>query len=213
MALPLRPSRPLRPPRQPRPSRHRRQRGQSLAEFALVFPFFLIVLFGVIEFGFALNAYLSIDFGSREAALAAAEAGNDSNADCAILRSVERSIGAPASISLVKTVKIYKAQSNGDPIGGATPTVYQRTGTMPCPMEDGTPATLPYTRAQNGYPPTSRCNILAGCTGSTTASVDTIGVEISYQYVVKTPLYSLLNSTGNGWLMTKANAMRMEPVL
>jgi Flp pilus assembly protein TadG len=193
--------------------RHRRAEGQSLAEFALVFPFFLIVLFGIIEFGFALNAYLSIDFGSREAALAAAEAGNDSNADCAILRSVERSIGAPASINLVQSVRIYKAQSNGDPLGGASPTIYSRTGSMSCPLEDGTPATLPYTRTANGYPPASRCNILAGCTGSTTASVDTIGVEIRYRYVVKTPLYSLMNANGNGWTMIKSNAMRMEPVL
>ena len=37
-------------------------RGQSLVEFALVFPFFIVILFGVIEFAFALNAVLSIDF-------------------------------------------------------------------------------------------------------------------------------------------------------
>ncbi len=118
-----------------------------------MFPFFLIVLFGVIEFSFALNAYLSIDFGSREAALAAAEAGNDINADCSVLRSVERSIGAPASNKQVQQVQIYKAQSNGDPIGGASPTIYTRTGSMSCPFEDGSPDTLPYTRTANGYPP------------------------------------------------------------
>ena len=198
---------PLRRPR------HRRAEGQSLAEFALVFPFFLIVLFGVIEFAFALNAYLSIDFGSREAALAAAEAGNDINADCSVLRSVERSIDAPASNKQVQQVQIYKAQSNGDPVGGASPTIYTRTGSMSCPFEDGSPDTLPYTRTANGYPPSSRCNILAGCSGSTTASVDTIGVQITYQYIVKTPLYSLMNANGNGWTMIKSNAMRMEPVL
>jgi len=206
MALPLR-----------RRDRSRdRSRGQSLAEFALVFPFFMVILFFVIEFAFALNAYLAIDFGSREAALAAAEGGNDPNADCAVLRAVERSIGAPASKDRIQTVKIFKASPNGDPIGGAPMTVYARTGSMDCPYQDGTPATLPYTRTQNGYPPNYRCNVLAGCPGlpvPQTTSVDTIGVEITYDYNVKTPLYSLLNSGNDGWTMTKSNAMRMEPVL
>jgi TadE-like protein len=192
-------------------NRQSRSRGQSLAEFALVFPFFMIILFFVIEFAFALNAYLAIDFASREAALAGAEAGNDTNADCAILRAVERSIQPPAADTNIQQVRIFKANATGDEIGPVT--IYTRTNSIPCPLLDGTPSTLPYTRGTNTYPPSARCNVLAGCTVGTPGSVDTIGVEISYGYDVKTPVYSLINSSGSGWIMTKSNAMRMEPIL
>ena len=49
--------------------------GQTLVEFALVFPMFFILFLGVIEFAFSFNAILAVNFASRNAALAAAEAG------------------------------------------------------------------------------------------------------------------------------------------
>ena len=79
------------------PERH--QRGQSLVEFALVFPIFFVLLMGLIEFGLVFNALLSINFASRDASLIAAEAGNAVCSDCVILKKVEDSIGSPASTS------------------------------------------------------------------------------------------------------------------
>ena len=55
----------------------RGSRGQSLVEFALVFPIFLLLLFGIIEFAFVFNAQLSLNYATRDAALIAAEAGNN----------------------------------------------------------------------------------------------------------------------------------------
>jgi Flp pilus assembly protein TadG len=49
-------------------------RGQGLVEFTLVFPILLILLSGLIEFGFALNQYLDILDGAREAARFASDA-------------------------------------------------------------------------------------------------------------------------------------------
>jgi len=195
MALPL------------RRRRNDRSRGQSLAEFALVFPFFLVILFGVIEFAFVFNAYLSIDFATRDAALAAVEAGNETGADCSILRAVERSIAAPADKGSITQVRIFKASTTGAML--VPKNVYTRTGSTPC--QDGL-GSVPYSASSTTYPESSRCNVLAGC-GPGSLTVDTIGVEITYTYTWKTPLARLLPTAGPGYTMIKANAMRMEPVL
>ena len=48
--------------------RRRSQRGQSLAEFAMVVPVFLILLFGVVDFSLGLKAWLTVTNASREGA-------------------------------------------------------------------------------------------------------------------------------------------------
>jgi Flp pilus assembly protein TadG len=47
------------------------QKGQSLVEFALVFPILILLLFGIMDFGRIFHAYLTIDHAGREAARAA----------------------------------------------------------------------------------------------------------------------------------------------
>jgi Flp pilus assembly protein TadG len=52
--------------------RHRigvgRERGQSLAEFALILPAFIILVFGIIDFGMGLRAYITVAQATREGA-------------------------------------------------------------------------------------------------------------------------------------------------
>jgi Flp pilus assembly protein TadG len=186
-------------------------RGQSLVEFSLVFPFFLILLFSVIEFAFALNALLSVDFATREAALAAAEAGRQTYADCAILRAVERSIESPSDDRRLTRVRIFKATANGSSASPLHEIVYSRTGSMSCPLADGSAGSVPYSYVSGDYASDTRCDTLAGCGGGS-ASVDTIGVEATYDYRWHTPLPRLLPQSGAGYVMTNGNAMRMEPV-
>lgn len=50
-----------------------RQRGQSLVEFAILLPLLLIMLSGLIEFGFILNDYLDLIDAAREVARFAAD--------------------------------------------------------------------------------------------------------------------------------------------
>jgi Flp pilus assembly protein TadG len=45
-----------------------RSRGQSLVEFAIVFPIFILVLFAVIEFSFMLYSQMTVSNAAREAA-------------------------------------------------------------------------------------------------------------------------------------------------
>ena len=49
-------------------NRMKRSKGQSLVEFALVMPLLMLILIGIIEFGFMFSGYLSLTNASREAA-------------------------------------------------------------------------------------------------------------------------------------------------
>ncbi len=180
----------------------------------MVFPFFMLILFGVVEFGFALNALLSTEYTTRDAALTAAESGNESGSDCSILRVVESRTQAPNDGGAIIQVRIYKALANGNNVSPPQANIFVRT-TNPnnqyvCP--DGT-GKVPYQRTQMSYDEKFRCNQLDGCKIAGQKSVDTIGVEMTYQYTWKTPLPGLLPMGGNGYLFTTGNAMRMEPIL
>jgi len=186
-------------------------RGQTLVEFALVFPIFFVLLMGMIEFGLVFNAMLSINFASRDGSLIAAEAGNAVGSDCVILNKVEQGIGAPASTTRVTEVDIYQAGKTGNALTGKVNT-YLRSGSKTCTLPDGTTLTVPYTLSgAAGYPETSRCNVQGGCSGS--GGVDTIGVKITYAYTPFTPLGRFIGLGTTSYTLVESNAMRMEPVL
>ena len=179
-------------------------------EFALVFPILVTMIMGILEFTFVFNAVLSIGHATRDAALVAAEAGNANGADCVILQQVENDVDAPADRTRITQVVIYRADQNGDVIGGQQ-NVYAREDSMTCPMPDGTSLTVPYSAVSETYVDTTRCNTLAGCGGGRT--LDTIGVRVSYEHTWVTPLANLISLDGDGATVEQSNAMRMEPVL
>jgi Flp pilus assembly protein TadG len=194
------------------------ERGQTLVEFALVFPLFILLLMSVIEFAFAFNANLAIAYASRDAALTAAEAGNSTGGDCAIVKKVVDDVGAPADANKITTIEIYWSDSNGAYFGGnsANHNVWVYGTPTTCTYPDGTSVTVPFNLplANIGYAEATRCNVVAGCPGHNT-TVDTIGVRVNYTYAWKTPLHYFGNLFGNtgGWNFSRSNAMRMEPVL
>ena len=193
--------------------RNDRSSGQSLVEFALVFPMFFILFLGFIEFAFAFNAILGVNFASRNAALAAAEAGAAQGADCVILTGIEEDVAAPANRTNIIKVDIYRAKSNGDDYLPAQRTTYTRTSSGPCTLPDGTVITIPYTRTANAYPELERCNILAGCPGPNNhTTIDHIGVRVYYDHPYVTPLTTFVG-TGDGIIFDRSNVMRMEPIL
>ena len=203
--------RPLRHTRLHRPSSN----GQALVEFAFVFPLFMVLLVGVVEYGFLMNANLAASFATRDASLIAAEAGNATGADCAILKKIEDDISGPSSASNIVNVQIYWADSTtGAQKSGYVNTYPRSTSqTISCTV-GGSTFTLPYGTPTIGYPESSRCNIISGATcASGHSGLDTIGVQVTYNYTWHTPLKSLLGFTGPGWTIVKSNAMEMEPVL
>ena len=157
----------------------------------------------IIEFAFALNAILAIDFASRDAALAAAEAGATDGADCSILRSLDQSVTAPAYNSNITEVRIFKSDSNGQSLGPVN--VYDRSGSAAC-------AGLGYHQVSEGYADTDRCNELAGLQGPEHASTRSASRSPTTTTGTRRSTRSISQS-GGGYTMVKSNAMRMEPIL
>ncbi len=202
--------------------------GQSLVEFALVIPIFLIVLMAVIEFAFLLNGQLAINFATRDAALIAAEAGNGVGADCVVLQKVEEDVSAPANRANISKVQIFWTNANGQPLdtsgnvttfgsGSQAADTYSRTGTTTCTFADGTTLTVPYSLSGTAnYPESARCSDVQGTLEGCQAGhpgIDTIGVQVTYFDSWRTPLHNLIGLLGTGWTLTESNQMRMEPVL
>lgn len=191
-------------------------KGQALVEFAFVFPLFMVLLVAVIEYGFLMNANLASSYATRDASLVAAEAGNNSGADCAILKKIEDDINGPSDPANITTVKIYWADATTGAIIGGNVNTYTRslTPTLPCTV-GGVSFNLKYGSSPTiGYPVANRCNILNGSSCAVGHSgLDTIGVQITYNYQWHTPLKSLLGFAGSGWTIVRSNAMEMEPVL
>ncbi len=216
-----------RPPRRPAFPRRRRDgarrgHGQTLVEFALILPLFLVLLLGIIEFGFLFNGQLSLNYATRDASLVAAEAGSNSIADCLVLQQVDRDLSPPTDDNRVLTVTIFSASQSGVPVPNVY-TSYTRGGSTTCGS-----ITVPYTLGTDNYPTNVRCSDLdrgtcnPAYTSAGNTGVDIIGVRIDYGYLYITPLGRVLQTipgtgaplwNGSGMTMTAANAMRMEPVL
>jgi hypothetical protein len=175
--------------------RPRRERGQSLVEFALVFPIFSLLLMGVIEFGFLYNNILTIQFASRQGVSAAAQIGGEDGADCGIIKAVEAALQPPIDRTRVTAIEIFESDANGDAKPGRV-NRYVRGGTLDCPGI----ATQPYTLVgTEGYPQTGRKDSLA-------EGLDVVGVHIEYLYRPLTPV-----GIGNTWNLTDGATLRMEP--
>ena len=191
-------------------------KGQALVEFAFVFPIFMVLLVAVIEYGFLMNANLASSYATRDASLVAAEAGNSSGADCAILKKIEDDINGPSDPRNITTVQIYWADSVTGAIKGTNVNTYTRSTvqTISCTV-GGVSFTLPYNNSPViNYPVANRCNVINGASCAVGHSgLDTIGVQITYNYTWHTPLKGLLGFAGPGWTIVRSNAMEMEPVL
>jgi len=192
------------------------RKGQALVEFAFVFPLFMVLLVAVIEYGFLMNANLASSYATRDASLVAAEAGNNAGADCAILKKIEDDINGPSDPRNITTVQIYWADPVTGAIKGSNVNTYTRSATpsLPCTV-GGVSFNLDYSNTPTiGYPVANRCNVINGASCAVGHSgLDTIGVQITYNYQWHTPLKGLLGFAGSGWTIVKSNAMEMEPVL
>jgi Flp pilus assembly protein TadG len=177
-----------------------------VVEFALALPIVLLLLFGVVEWGFVQNALSTVNLASRDGAMFAAEGGATAGVDCLVLQRIERDIVAPTRSQLIQQVVVYWSDANGAQIG-SNRNVYVRTGSLTCTLSDGSTITVPYTRTVNNYPESSRCNVLAGCASPHT-NLDTIGVGVTYQHQWATVFGTFIASS---FTFTKSTAIRMEP--
>ena len=199
-----------------RAGRRTRARGQSLVEFSVSVPVFVLLLFGMLEFGFAFNHNMTLEYATREGArTGAALANGTTTVPCArvvgvtpgvddrIIASVQRvltSPGSPVPANQISMIRIYRATTsdnsgNEDPgkvnvwVPGAGMTV------------DGVP--LKFTESTVGWSCSTRDN---------GATPDSIGVSLTYSYHLISPLGIFLGMTGSATFpMSDRTVMALNP--
>jgi hypothetical protein len=196
-----------------------RQRGQGMVEFAVIVPVFLLLLMGMLEFGFVFTHNLTLEYATREGARAGSTlsdgklvSGTCATIDQAIINSVTKVLKSPGSPILgypnaVAWIKIWDADTSGNPIAGKINTWNNKsdgTGTF---QLSGTAAWDPCSRHSATW--------VSGTCGSTTCPPDSIGVSLSYTYTMVTPLGAIekfFGPAGPATLtMTDKTVMSLNP--
>ena len=178
------------------------ERGAVMVEMAIVVPIFVLLLFGMLEFGLAFKDKLAMTHAVTRASRDAAVLGNEDIADIEILRAFEDGLVGAASIDSVVHVDIFKADNDGSPI------VWDRyvpdADGVPCdwdPCPDpaivgsvvyGNPADYPPCIRDTAFDPTD--------------GLDTIGVQVEYTHTWVTGVLGFSTSTWH-----EATEARIEP--
>jgi hypothetical protein len=207
-----------------------RQGGQGLVEFAMLVPVFLLILLGMLEFGFAFNHNLTLQVATREGARAGAAMADGSqidtscggtritavNVDPLIIAAVERVLQSPGSMvdmAQIANVQIYKVSTDGTVIGPANVWKYRpgnaANPAVPCVSP---PQTLAFYEFSHGWD-TATCPS-ANCRDNG-ATPDSIGVSITYTYQFRSALGGILRFIGGtNWSsiqMTDKTVMALQP--
>ncbi len=194
-------------------TRRERSSGQALVEFAILVPAFMIVLFGMLEFGFVFSHHLTLEYATREGARVGAALGNgtdevpctaDPSVDEYIIAAVQRVLTSPGSqvpAGQVSEIRIYKATLSGSQAGGAANVWRPGAGAF----VDGTQLKFQPTGG-TGWPCTSRMK-----TTTATVDADSIGVSLVYNYQFITPLGALINIAGGQLTVSDRTVMSLNP--
>lgn len=202
--------------------RSRRSTGQSMVEYAMTVPVFLLILLGMMEFGFAFSHHMSMEYSTREGARTGAaladgsppfvcsDPGNpDNEIDNQVIAAVQRVLTAAGSqvrINEVQNIRIYQATATGQEANGNYNLWVPGDG----PPVDGVELLFKKDAAQQHWNcATERSNSAPAGVGS---YPDSIGISISYRYQFVTPLGSLLGIAGAAELpMTDRTIMSLNP--
>jgi len=194
---------------------HSAARGQGVVEFAIILPAILLLLLGVLEFGFAFDHHLTLEYATREGARTGAALANGGNppgcgagqspdrsfVDPLIVAAVERvltSPGSPVAVDQVSRITIYRADADGNATGdvnawdyapGAGPSV-GGTRLDFAPVSPGLGDTT-------GWRSCARDNTWDRRT-TPWAPPDSLGVSIVYTYRPVTALSSVMGFFGGG---------------
>ena len=202
-------------------------RGQSLVEFTLIVPVFMVILFGMIEFGFVFTHDLTVEYATREGARAGSALDNGggtlgcgtsqspswTTVDPLVIAAVERVLQSPGSqvvISNVSQIVIYKA----NPTTGANDQGLQDVWTYSAgngPIPQGSTNHLNFV--DSSYP---NSDAWEACSRSNASpNIDSIGVSLTYHYAFQTPLASVLRffggSGGATLTLTDKTVMQLNP--
>lgn len=191
-----------------------RTRGQGLVEYAMTVPLFLLILLGMIEFGFAFAHNLTLEYGTREGARvgsALANGGgtlgcnpgqspNAADVDPEIIAAVQRVLTSPGSqvnLNDIGSIHIYQSTASGTE-GSAN---VWKLGAGP--NVDGVQLKFTPVAAQQGW---------SACSRKNGATPDSVGVSLTYDYRYVTPLGSLMGFAGSPTMhMSDRTVMALNP--
>jgi hypothetical protein len=200
--------------------RHASERGQGLVEFAMIVPLFMLLLLGLLEFGFVFDHTMTLNYATREGARsgAAFAAGNATTMPCAtstdvdkhVVAAIERVLeapGSPIAIDRINDIRIYRATSSGAVSGGQVNVWDYDPGGGP--SVDG--SNLDFSQSSQGWNACTRDNSWSGG-----VAPDSLGVSISYQYQYVTPLAAAMQffgtvSGGGGLEISDRTIMALNP--
>jgi Flp pilus assembly protein TadG len=196
--------------------RRRRQgeRGAAMVEMALVLPFLILLVMGVLEFGLAWRTSLTVSNSLRSATRTAANTGEDRLADYNALTALKSAMAGIDGVSIERVI-IYEAPTNGQvPEACLTATAITNRGvnnlcnvytgadltTITTADFGGTTSCTGGSKDDQWCPPTER-EASPGATGG----ADYLGVFVEIDLDFQTGLF------GSGMTITDRTVMRLEP--
>lgn len=102
--------------------------GQSLVEFALVIPVLLLFILGILEFGWLLNAKITLTGGAREGARAAVV--STVNRNTRAFNAAKESVEGVSGITLINDSNHYKYYEVEDTVNNVRNAVVEITGNV-----------------------------------------------------------------------------------
>lgn len=200
--------------------KRRGQSGQSVVEFALIVPVFVLFLLGMLEFGFAFNHHMTLEYATREASRTGSSLGNGGSLNCVggvdasqidnqVVAAVQRILKSPGSsvtMADIGEIRLYRADAAGNQIGSQANTWRYTPGAGP-DIDPGLGLDkLDFSPVSVGW---------TACSRTDGPNPDSIGVRIVYTYRFSTPLGSLINYLGGSSLarldITDQTVMALNP--
>jgi len=177
-------------------------RGSTIVEAAIVLPVLLLVVLGTVEIGMAFKDFLTVGALSREGARIAALAGNDGEADCAILVGIG-GLATTADLAKLGEITIFQASPGTGQSTGLENTA-EYVGGDPSDCEYQTPdGSESWQISPKTYDPFGR-NTTVGAT-----DLELIGVRITvtHQWITGFPPFR------GSFIIDESTITRVEPEL
>jgi Flp pilus assembly protein TadG len=179
-----------------------------MVEMAMTVPVILLLLLGMLEFGFAYSHHLTLEYATREGARTGSALADGSNeiacagVDEYVIAGVQRVLtgsGGQVQIAQVKEIHIYKADTAGAETSSSVNVWIPGVG----PTVDG--ISLLFKRSGGTNWDACLRNNVAGNT-------DSIGVSLVYDYQYVTPLGNFMGLGGNPTLrISDRTIMALNP--
>lgn len=172
----------------------------------MVITVILLMLLGMVEFGFIFDHHLTIEYATREGARVGAamangggsmgclttpapgQSPNRAKVDPMIIAAVQRVITSPGSAvvpSRISQIRIFKSGSTGQETGPVNVYTYNAAGG---PTVDGAPLDFKLSGTEGWL----------ACNRDNGGTADSLGVSITYDYQLVTPLSAVMSFFGGG---------------